>query len=172
MTVLSLEAPDAAAFASFGRLVRAPDKQGDRAYYSEHLGSQKPGCAPVLHVNHVPPSVLPLTIEALERHPYAQQAFIPLNVAHYVVVVAPSDEDGAPVPSGARAFLLPGTIGVIYRRRVWHAGATVLDRPGNFAVLMWRAEDGEDDVFLRIDPLTVVAGHLGNGRTVEERAVG
>jgi len=35
---------------------------------------------------------------------------------------------------------------VIYAKGVWHAAATVLDRAGNFVVLMWRGQPDDDDV--------------------------
>jgi ureidoglycolate lyase len=48
-------------------------------------------------------------------------------------------------------------MGVIYRAGVWHAGAAVLDRPGSFAVLMWRCGDDGDDEFRAIPPLGIEA---------------
>jgi len=108
----------------------------------------------VFHTNRVPRSNLPLTVDKLEHHPHAAQAFVPLDVARYLVVVAPSDDAGQPVLEQAEAFIVPGELGVVFAPRVWHAGATVLDRDGSFAVLMWRGA-ADDDVFLPIAPLAI-----------------
>jgi len=154
-SALILGPPDPDAFAPFGAFIRAPDAPGQRSFYSEHLHLHPPASAPVLHVNHVAPSPLPLTVDWLERHPHAEQCFMPLDVSRYVVLVMPSDADGRPVPAQARGFVVPGTVGVIFHTNVWHLGATVLDRPGHFSVLMWRGGAMQDDEFRAIAPLTL-----------------
>ena len=136
--VVALSEPNDEAFASFGRFVTAPDRPGERAFYSEALREHGPESVPILHVNQVPRTKLPAEITKIERHPQAAQCFLPLEVARYVVVVMPSDHLGNPSVDQMVAFLLPATMGVIYHPNVWHVGATVLDRPGSFAVLMWR----------------------------------
>lgn len=151
-----LRAPDPVAFAPYGDFIRPPDQPGRRAFYSEALQPRPSGAVPVLHVNHVAPVELPLTVTGLERHPHAAQCFMPLDVARYAVLVMPGDTTGAPDLSRALGFLMPGTMGVIYHPNVWHLGATVLDRPGHFTVLMWRGGTQEDDVFRTIPPLTLV----------------
>lgn len=150
---MRLSAPDAESFRPFGSFLTPPDAEGQRSFYSAHLTAQPPGSAPVLHVNHVPESRLPLEVTRVERHPHAAQCFVPLDVARYAVLVMPSDADGLPAPDRARAYLVPGTTGVIYAPGVWHMGATVLDRPGHFTVLMWRGGAEPDDEFQEIPPL-------------------
>ena len=55
-------------------------------------------------------------------------------------------------------FLVDGTIGVSYAPGVWHAGATVLDRRGHFAVLWPRQGSDLDEVFVTLPrPLLVGA---------------
>lgn len=154
---VTLQAPDAAAFAPFGHLVQPPDMPGKRQFYSDALHTRAAQSAPVLHVNHVAPQSLPLEVSGIERHPHAAQCFFPIDVSRYVVMVMPSDANGQPVMDAAVAFLMPGTIGVIYNPGVWHLGATVLDRPGHFTVLMWRGGQSPDDEFRTIAPLTLVA---------------
>jgi ureidoglycolate lyase len=141
-------------FAPFGTFIDRPSQVGERQFYSEWLGAD--GLAPVFHVNRVLPATLPLTLRSLERHPHAAQLFVPLDVSRYLVSVAPSLPDGSADLSGLRSFLLPGTVGVIYARGVWHAGVTVLDRAGAFAVLMWRGAS-EDDVFADIAPTVLIS---------------
>lgn len=154
--VVRLSAPDAEAFAPFGRFVTGPETAGTRSFYSECLHARPDASAPVLHVNNVPQSACPLQVAQVERHPHASQCFFPLDVSRYAVMVIPSDEDGLPRPEHARAFLMPGTTGVIYHPGVWHLGATVLDRPGHFALLMWRGGRHQDDDFRAIPPLTLI----------------
>jgi ureidoglycolate lyase len=114
------------------------------------LGSQRAGMTPRLHTNHVTAAALPYTIDTLERHPYSAQIFIPLDVARYVVVAAPDAPDGGPDITRIQAFLAPGNLGIVYRQSVWHAGASVLDRPGSFTVLMWRNDSPDDEEFISL----------------------
>ena len=148
-------APDDEAFAPFRRFVTPPDLPGERAFYSEMLRERDSQSAPVLHVNHVPETRLPIRISKIERHPHAAQCFFPLDVARYVVMVMPSDPNGDPVVEQTLAFVTPGNTGVIFHPNVWHLGATVLDRPGQFTVLMWRDGARPDDAFRAIPPLTL-----------------
>lgn len=155
--VLTLGPPDGEAFAPFGRLVTPPDQPGARAFYSDTLHMRGETSAPVLHVNHVLPQTLPLTIDRIERHPFAAQCFFPLDVSRYVVMVMPSDVEGKPVPEQALGIVIPGTMGVIYHPGVWHLPATVIDRAGHFTVLMWRGGPLQDDDFRTIAPMTLIA---------------
>jgi len=154
--VVRLAEPDAERFAPFGRIVTGPAAVGGRNFYSDSLHSRPETSAPVLHVNSVARSSLPLQVTGVERHPHAAQCFFPLDVSRYVVLVMPSDAAGLPDPHKAVAFIMPGTLGIIYHADVWHLGATVLDRPGHFAVLMWRGGPLQDDVYRTIPPLTLI----------------
>ena len=170
-----LRQPDAAAFAPFGSFIDAATQAGQRKFFSEHLQARKPTSDPVLHVNHIKPSAFPINVIQLERHPFAAQCFIPLDVARYAVAVMPSDSNGLPIPEQTLAFLMPPTIGVIYHPGVWHLGATVLDRTGHFAVLMWRGGPGADDEFQTIDAITLTVSVIlhsaeNPGETSERRA--
>lgn len=156
MTAIRFLPPDAEAFAPYGRFVTPPQEAGTRAFYTEHLMAPGPG-APRFHVNKVRPSTLPLSCTRIERHPHADQTFLPLDVSRYLVAVMPSDSGGNPLPDQTLAFLLPGTLGVIYRTGVWHMGATVLDRVSSFAVLMHVRGDASDDEFRSIDAVTITA---------------
>lgn len=154
---ISLLAPDEALFAPFGTFISPPDAEGQRRFFSEHLQDRPRDSTPVFHTNHVAAKSLPATCDLMERHPYAAQFFIPLKVARYVVVVAPTGVDGAPLCNQAIGFEVPGSMGVIYHPGVWHMGAMALDSTGHFAVLMWRGGALPDDEFLSIAPLTL--GH-------------
>ncbi|ABD57032.1 ureidoglycolate lyase [Jannaschia sp. CCS1] len=154
---ITLQPPDGAAFAPFGRLIHPPDAPGKRQFYSDALHIRPPGSAPVLHVNHVLPSPLPVEVTGIERHPHAAQCFMPIDVAGYAVLVFPSDASGQPLLDQGLGFLMPGTMGVIYAPTVWHLGATVLERPGHFSVLMWRGGPQQDDEFQSVPPLILAA---------------
>jgi ureidoglycolate lyase len=142
-----------AAFAPFGTVIAHPDTIGERRMYSQWLGGD--GLSPVFHVNAVAPAILPHRVSLLERHPHANQAFIPLDVSRYLVTVAPSDENGQPQLDALVSFLVPGNLGVVYGRGIWHGGACVLDRLGHFSVLMWRGK-ADDDVMLDVEDFTIL----------------
>jgi ureidoglycolate lyase len=148
--------PTDQAFATFGTIIRRPDLYGERRFYSEWFGGD--GLSPVLHTNRVAPSQLPAELRRLERHPHAAQCFIPLDVERYLVTVAPARPDMSPDVENMRSFIFPRDLGVVYGRGVWHAPASALDRPGTFAVLMWRGRH-DDDEFHDIPAVTLANGN-------------
>lgn len=75
---------------------------------------------------------LPLTLEMVERHPEGSQAFLPMSMDPFLVVVAP--DDGG-VPGAPLAFLTSPGQGVNYHRGTWHGVLTPLMGPGLFAVV-------------------------------------
>ncbi len=75
---------------------------------------------------------LPCRLEMLERHPEGSQAFIPMQEAPFLVIVAP-DEAGR--PATPRAFLTAPGQGVNYLRATWHGVLTPLSEPALFAVI-------------------------------------
>ena len=84
------------------------------------------------------PTVLPLRIDRVERHPLGSQAFVPLKPCRMVIVVAPPGEIAE--ASELRAFVTNGRQGINYHRGTWHmpliafeAGQEflIIDRAGN-----------------------------------------
>ena len=75
----------------------------------------------------------PLRIAALERHRQAGQAFIPLGVHCFVVVVAPGGEN--PEWERIRAFVTRPGQGVSLHRGIWHHGLLALGAGDRFAVI-------------------------------------
>jgi len=69
-------------------------------------------------------------------------------------VVAPHAAAGGPDMDKARAFIADGSKGVTYKANTWHHGLTTLDRPGSFAVFMWKA-GAQDEEFVPVEPFTV-----------------
>lgn len=138
------------AFAPFGQLLDTPGDQS-RVDQVARLHNARPGALANMAVTRALPAALPFRVRALERHPFSSQAFIPLDVARYLVLVAPG-RDEAPDLSGLCAFAVPGTIGINYTAGTWHHGLTALDAPGIFTLFDF--EDGTaGDVEIR--PLDV-----------------
>lgn len=87
-----------------------------------------------------------VTIAAVERHPHSTQTFVPITSGRWLVVVMPTLPGGAPDSSNARAVVAGPEDAICIGRNVWHAGLTVLDRPAEFGMIMWRADNGDDGV--------------------------
>ncbi len=71
---------------------------------------------------------LPYILDMVERHPLGSQAFIPMSMDPFLVIVA--DNDIAP-----SAFITAPGEGINFHRGVWHGVLTPLSGPGLFAVI-------------------------------------
>jgi ureidoglycolate lyase len=78
------------------------------------------------------PRSLPYSLAMVERHPEGSQAFLPMTLAPFLVIVAP-DESGS--PGRPRAFLTAPGQGINLARGTWHGVLTPLSAPGLFAVV-------------------------------------
>ncbi|MBS0553626.1 MAG: ureidoglycolate lyase, partial [Proteobacteria bacterium] len=76
---------------------------------------------------------LPFTVQMMERHPLASQAFIPMSGKPYLVVVAPAGE--APGVEQLKVFLARGDQGVNYATGVWHHPLLALEGVCDFLVV-------------------------------------
>jgi allantoicase len=68
------------------------------------------------------PNATKIDIKALERHPYTNQAFIPLGTSaqkRYIVAVAHNGKDDKPDTDSLRAFIVRGDQGIVYNTAVW-----------------------------------------------------
>ena len=148
MRRIACEPLNAAAFAPFGQVIERPTGFG-RVYFSDALANGRDGAKPNLSLTRSPP-LAGSRLEAvkMERHEFSSQSFVPLDVARYLVVVAPHGVDGKPDSSRLQAFLARGDQGVTYGINVWHHPLTVLDRPGQFAVFMWLDGGRGDEEFV------------------------
>ncbi|MFO1082632.1 MAG: ureidoglycolate lyase [Reyranellaceae bacterium] len=143
------------AFAPFGEVLDLP-QQPERLYYDAALGNLRPAARPSLSLILKPETVeRPLGSAMLERHQFSSQSFVPLDVGRWLIVVAPHAAVGGPDLAAARAFVADGRHGVTYRADTWHHGLTTLDRPGRFAVFMWRTGGAGDEEFVPVSPFTV-----------------
>jgi ureidoglycolate lyase len=78
------------------------------------------------------PRELPFEVKMLERHPLGSQAFVPLNDAPYLVVVAPAGELDV---TKIRAFVSRAWQGVNYAKGVWHHPLIALGEVSDFIVV-------------------------------------
>jgi ureidoglycolate lyase len=92
----------------------------------------------MLSASRAQPRTLPLSGSVMERHRFSSQTFFPLDVARYVVIVAPDGVDGMPDMRRAHALMVPGDTAITYTADSWHHPMIALDRPACFAVLLWR----------------------------------
>lgn len=75
---------------------------------------------------------LPYRLEMVERHPLGSQAFIPMTLESFLVIVAP-DEGGK--PGQPLAFVTRAGQAINFHRNTWHGVLTPLSEPGLFAVV-------------------------------------
>jgi ureidoglycolate lyase len=144
---ITAEPLTAEAFAPFGEIFARPAEPG-RLDPQLLLENNRPGARPMLTLIRVAPKQVPLEVTLLERHPHSSQTFVPVQVARYLVVVAPKEPSGRPDLARVRAFIVAGNQGVNYHRDTWHHGLTVLDREAEFAVFMWNDGSDADTEFL------------------------
>ena len=138
-----------AAFAPFGEVFGPPATPG-RTYVDRALQNPRAAAQPSLSFSLIEPlegNRLPITL--MERHAHSSQAFIALDVARYLLIVAPSAASGGPDTARARAFVASGAQSINYRAGTWHHEMMPLDRRGRFAILMWNA-GVEDEEFVTI----------------------
>jgi ureidoglycolate lyase len=132
---LRIEPVTSEAFAPFGELLapRAPGEGTQQLIEELHNG--RASARPRLSMTTVEPRALPLTAAKMERHVHSSQAFVPMDCASYLVMVAPQDGARKPDLSRLRAFRVPGDTGINYRADTWHHPLSPLERAGRFAVL-------------------------------------
>jgi ureidoglycolate lyase len=135
---LILEPLTHAAFAPFGDVLDvtgAPDKminQGMCGRYHDRAALDFADGTAGISLFKAEPRNFPIMLDMMERHPEGSQAFIPMSMDPFVVVVAP-DNDGQ--PGQPRAFVTTAGQGVNYHRNTWHGVLTPLHEPGMFTVV-------------------------------------
>ena len=142
------------AFAPFGDVIDMPTEAG--RFYDDALGNLRTDATASLSVALKDPTQdRPLGSDMLERHEFSSQTFIPVDVGRWLIVVAPHAAQGGPDTKKAIAFIADGSVGVTYKANTWHHGLTTLDKPGSFAVFMWKA-GAQDEEFVPVEPFTVM----------------
>ncbi|WP_172200136.1 ureidoglycolate lyase [Niveibacterium sp. COAC-50] len=138
MKVLPVEELTREAFAPFGDVIEASDSahhfaiNGGNTERYHDLARLEPGEGGriIVSIFRAQPRPLPFAVTLLERHPLGSQAFVPLSLRNYLVVVALE-----PTPSALRCFLAHGAQGVNYAPATWHHPLLALDEISDFLVL-------------------------------------
>ncbi len=138
---LALAPLTAAAFAPFGDVIETagrkhyPINAGMAERYSDlaRVDVLAEGGRPLISLCQAKPIRLPLRLRLMERHPLSSQAFIPLSVAPFLIVVAPPG--ASPRNEDIRAFVSNGRQGVNYRAGTWHHPLLALDQPTDFLIV-------------------------------------
>ncbi|RVV98585.1 ureidoglycolate lyase [Mesobaculum littorinae] len=127
-----------AAFAPFGdvlQVVGLPDRiinQGLCGRYHDLARIDTGGGRAGISLFSAEPRRLPYRLEMLERHPLGSQAFLPMSLHPFLVIVAPDDSG---VPGRPVAFVTTPGQGINLHRGTWHGVLTPLHAPGLFAVV-------------------------------------
>lgn len=129
------------AFAPFGEVIEASDavqhftiNAGNTERYHD-LARIEPGAEGrvIVSIFRGQPRTLPFTVQMMERHPKASQAFIPMSGKPYLVVVATAGEP--PTAGDLKVFLARGDQGVNYATGVWHHPLLALETVCDFLVV-------------------------------------
>lgn len=143
------------AFRPFGDVLVAPAAPA-RDYFDTALANGRPTARPSLSIARRDPSPVPLTATMMERHQFSSQSFVALEVARWLVLVAPHRAGGGPDMERARAFLPSAGQGITFGANVWHHPLTVFDRPGTFAIYMWLdGTTGDEEFFSLPQPVAI-----------------
>jgi len=130
---------DPAAFAPYGEVLDtagAPDRMINQGlcgrYHDLAALDFGTGGRAGISLFQAEPRALPYMLEMMERHPEGSQAFLPMDPAPFLVIVAP---DAGGRPGTPLAFETAPGQGVNYRRGTWHGVLTPLAGSGRFAVI-------------------------------------
>ena len=152
-----------AAFAAFGDVIEASDavehftiNAGNTERYHD-LADIEPGPdgRVIVSIFRGQARSLPFTVNMMERHPLASQAFIPMSGRPYLVVVAPAGEP--PGVEDLKVFLARADQGVNYATGVWHHPLLALEGVCDFLVVD-RSGPGHNCDEVQLDRHGVIEG--------------
>jgi ureidoglycolate lyase len=153
---LKIEPIGAAAFMPFGQLLPPREPGQGRQELLEELQNSRSSARARLALATVEPKTLPLTAVQMERHVHSSQAFVPIDCASYLVLVAPHGPDDMPDLGKLRAFRAPGNTGINYRADTWHHPLSALERTGRFAILTFVDGTAGDEQFVDLPHEVVI----------------
>lgn len=156
MRTLILSDITAEAFAPYGEVLDDPATPPRQDQAGRMQNTRQAARANLALVRSEPMAGL-MPVRRLERHLHSNQAFLPLSVDAYAVIVAP-DRDGRPDESRIHGFRVPGHVGINYRAGTWHAHMMTLEEPGRFAMLVHEDGTDADCSFSPIAPLMIALG--------------
>ena len=136
--VIAIEPMTEAAFAGFGDVMEATgeaDKiinQGRCGRFHDRADLSFTQGRAGISLFKAEPRQLPVSLDMMERHPDGSQAFIPMSMDGFLVVVA---QDDAGKPGRPRAFQTAPGQAINFHKGTWHGVLTPLAAPGLFAVV-------------------------------------
>jgi ureidoglycolate lyase len=145
------------AFAPFGQVLQGSGAPTERQGFAATMENGRPGARPNMTYMKLLPEGGAIRIEALERHPFSNQTFIPLNGTRHLVAVCPSTPEGEPLIAAMQVFLAEGSQAVNYNPRVWHAPRMALSAPGEFVMFRWDDGSDSDTELIRLETALSVA---------------
>ena len=160
MAKLPVERLTRATFAPFGQVIETdgaqhyPINEGttERFHDLARVDVADRDGRPLINIFRAQPRPLPIEIRMMERHPLGSQAFVPLEAADFLVVVAPAGDP--PTAAQLRAFHARDGQGVNYAKGVWHHPVLALVRQTDFLVIdRGGAGDNCDEVTLEGAPV-------------------
>lgn len=135
---IATEPLTAEAFAPFGDVLEAagdPDKiinQGHCGRYHDRARLDFAEGRAGISIFKAAPRALPYRLDLMERHPQGSQAFVPMSMTEWLVIVA---ADAGGKPAAPRAFIAAAGQGINLLRGTWHGVLTPLHAPGLFVVI-------------------------------------
>ena len=138
--VIAAKPLTAEAFAPYGQVLQGTGRATERKEFASHMQNGRPHAKPNMTYMKVLPATERVLVRAVERHPFSNQTFVPLNGTRHLVAVCPSAADGSPVVARLEVFVASGSQAVNYDANVWHAPRTALSSPGEFVMFRW--DDG------------------------------
>jgi ureidoglycolate lyase len=146
------------AFTPFGDVLEAegpPDRiinQGLCGRFHDRARLDFGGGRAGISVFKAEPRSLPCRLDLVERHPLGSQAFLPMSLDPFLVIVAEGQD---PAPGRIRAFLTAPGQGVNLLRNCWHGVLTPLHAQGLFAVVDRIGDGANLEEFWLPEPRTV-----------------
>ncbi|WP_116132333.1 ureidoglycolate lyase [Tropicimonas sp. IMCC34043] len=128
----------AASFAPYGDVLEAsgvPDRLINAGFcgrFHDRARLEFSGGQAGISLFQAVPRTLPHSFDLVERHPDGSQAFIPMSMDPFLVIVAPDRGDR---PGDPLAFVTAPGQGLNFHRGTWHGVLTPLYPPGLFAVV-------------------------------------
>ncbi len=105
----------------------------------------------------------PIVIELMERHPLGSQAFYPLQIDPWLVVVCTDPQHR----ESYRCFQASGVQGVNYARNVWHAPLLVF-KPSRFVVVDRKGPGNNLEERVLEHPLVIALSEIGQNLTKQQ----
>ena len=143
------------AFAPFGRVLVRPAH--GRLDLIEEFENNRRSAKARLSLATLEPVALPHAVAEMEAHPFSSQAFVPVDLSRFILLIAPSRGDGGPDTDRMQALVSDSATGIMYAANIWHHPMRVLDRQGSFAVLTFVDGSADDETFVPL-PEPVVVG--------------